>query len=139
MSVVTTVREVLRFWEFIDGYYLSEKNVDLLTMFDEVGPERTMNILESVLVEEAIRDGKAQQAIEKVRTQIAKMNGRHVRKRPGSDNEFDDVTETNPDEGWTVTDRDAVTGEWHEGLKVHDPSTFRLEPAADGSDLSPFG
>jgi hypothetical protein len=98
-----------------------------------------MNILETLAVEEAIRDGKANGAIEKVRTQIMSLNGAHVRKF-GKNGEYEDedVVETNPDEGWTVTDRNAVTGEFTEGLKVHNSGSFRLPPPVDGSDDSPF-
>lgn len=98
-----------------------------------------MNVLESILVEEAIRDGKANQAIEKVRTQIVKINGHQMKARRSDESDSDDPgTWSNPDGGYDIVDRETVTGEFHEGVKVHNPSTFRLEPAADGSTDSPF-
>lgn len=121
----------MRFWEFIDGYYLLQ-GLDLNDLFNKLPADRVMNIFESLAVEEAIRDGKAEGAIEKVRTRILKVS------RTIDTPETDDLTETDPLAGWVVSDRQKVTGTFSEGVKVHNPSTFRLEPASDGSNDSPF-
>lgn len=95
-----------------------------------------MNILDSIVVEESIRDAKLNGAVEKARTQIMKLNGWGSSK-PANELD-DDVTEYDPEAGYTVQSRDVVTGTFDEGVKVHNPSTFRLEPAKDGSSDSPF-
>lgn len=109
-------------------------------MFNELPANRMMNILDTLAVEEAVRDGKANNAIEKARTQILVLYKRKMNRTGNNYGTYepDDVTEYSPDEGYQVTDRDRVTGEFKEGVKVHNPSTFRLEPAADGSTDSPF-
>lgn len=68
-SVLTVGRDFLIWWDFIDGLYLS-KGVDLIEVFQEVNAIRAFNVIDALLIEEALRDGKVEGQIEKIRTAI---------------------------------------------------------------------
>lgn len=71
-GVLTVGREFLLWWDFIDGLYLS-RGVNLIEVFGEVGPVRMFNVIDSILIEEGLRHGETDGAIEKSRTAVLKV------------------------------------------------------------------
>ncbi|QFG12217.1 Hypothetical Protein OBI_RACECAR_90 [Arthrobacter phage Racecar] len=58
-------------WSYVDGHHL-RKGVDLKKLFNETDSERTFNIIDDILVEDAIRDAQSDSALTKVRAAIDK-------------------------------------------------------------------
>jgi hypothetical protein len=58
-------------WSYVDGHHL-RKGVDLKKLFNETDSERTFNIIDDILVEDALRNAETDSALTKVRAVIDK-------------------------------------------------------------------
>lgn len=85
-------------------------------------------MIDSIIVEDAIRNGQVEGSVEKARTQILSVYAQDPQQIRTAEDEF-----FNPEPS-------GQTGDWHEGLKVHNSGNFRLEkPMGDVDDgISPF-
>lgn len=131
-SVLAVVEDLLKFWEFIDGHYML-RGVDLLSIFEVQPAWRCFNVIDSIIVDDAVRDGHSNGGIEKARTQILSIYGRKTTK-PAGELDFD------AEDAFFNYKPPPQDGEFHEGLKITDPSKFKLEPAFGDVDdgISPF-
>lgn len=100
----------------------------MVELFNELPADRALNVIDSIIVEDAIRNGQVEGSVEKARTQIVSIYSKDPQQIRTAEDEF------------FTPESSGQTGDWHEGLKVNNAQTFRMEkPMGDVDDgISPF-
>lgn len=88
-GVLAVGRDFLLWWEFIDGLYLSTYGVDLVELFQRLDADRAFNVIDSILIEEGLRDANTEESYTKVRTALRKVYNGSVNKATKNYDESD--------------------------------------------------